>query len=150
GIVLPQIMSLEVSVMIGSLFLVGGLFWVYHALKYSRSRWSEWLKPVLLLASGLLMLFYPMGGVAAVGLLLAIYLLLDSFGSFTLANSLRPGKGWGWMFFNGIASLFLAVLFLIGWPSTSLLLVGLYVAISLFFDGWALLLIGWMQRKSAG
>lgn len=37
---------------------------------------------------------------------------------------------------------------MIGWPSTSLWLVGLYIGISLFFDGWALVAIGWALRKA--
>ncbi len=149
GIVLPEIMSLEVSILIASLFVVGGIFWGSHSFKYSRHQWSEWLKPFLLLVSGGLMLFYPMSGVAAIGLLLAIYLLLDSFASFTLAYGLYNERGWGWMAFNGITSLFLAVLFLAGWPASSLLLVGLYVAISLFFDGSVLIYLGWIQKKLA-
>ena len=50
------------------------------------------------------------------------------------------------MVFNGVISALLAILFLIGWPATSLWLVGLYVGISLVFDGWALITIGWMSR----
>ena len=82
------------------------------------------------------------------GLLLAIYLLLDAFGSFALAQSIHPVVGWGWMTFNGVTSMLLALLFLIGWPSTSLWLVGLYVGIALLFDGLTLLAIGWALRKS--
>jgi len=51
------------------------------------------------------------------------------------------------MVFNGVVSLLLAILFLAGWPATSIWLVGLYISISLFFDGWALLTISWMQHK---
>jgi len=94
-----------------------------------------------------LMLFYPMSGIVATGLLLSIYLLLDAFGSFILVYKMYPANGWGWMVLNGLASLVLAFLFFIGWPEISALLVGLYVAISLFFDGVALIFIGWMQRK---
>lgn len=147
GMLLPELMSLQTTVFIASLFLIGGAFWLVHAIKYSLRTWSDWLKPVLLLITGCLMLFYPLSGIAAVGLLLSIYLLLDAFGSFTLASTLRPERGWGWMMFNGVVSLMLAVMFLIGWPETSMFLVGLYVAISLFFDGFALVYIGWMQRK---
>jgi len=147
GVLLPQMMSLEATVFIASLFIVGGIFWAIHSFKYSKKQWSEWLKPVLLLVSGGLMLFYPLTGVASIGLILAAYLMLDAYGNFTLAYGLHPKKGWGWMAFNGIISLALAIMFLIGWPTTSLWLVGLFIAISLFFDGWALLLIGWEQRK---
>jgi len=146
GIFLPQLMSLETSIFIGSLFLVGGLFWIIHSCKYSRKDWGDWLKPVVLLIAGGLMLFYPLSGIAAIGLLLAIYLLLDAFSSFAMARTLHPQKGWGWMATNGVISLVLALLFLIGWPATSLLLVGLYVGISLLFDGLALIFIGIMQK----
>ncbi len=40
-----------------------------------------------------------------------------------------------------ITGILLILLFLIGWPVTSLWLVGLYVGISLLFDGWALVAI---------
>ncbi|MGV6858481.1 MAG: HdeD family acid-resistance protein [bacterium] len=142
GMVLPQVMALQATLFIALLFLAGGIMWATHTFKYSRQQWGDWLKPILLIMSGGLMLFYPANGIAALGLLLAIYLMLDAFSSFTLAYGLHPLKGWGWMAFNGVLSLLLSVLFLIGWPETSVFLVGLYVAISLFFDGWSLLIIG--------
>ncbi len=147
GIFLPGLMSLEIVLFIAALLLIGGIFWAIHTYKNNPNSFIDWLKPVLLLISGGLMLFYPTPGIAAIGLLLAIYLLLDAFGSFALAHAIHPLKGWGWMTFNGIASLVLALLFLIGWPVTSLWLVGLYVGISLFFDGWALIFLGWALRK---
>ena len=118
-----------------------------HAFKYKLFGWAEWLKPLLLLVTGILMLVYPMSGVAAIGVLLVIYLILSALGSFTFAYMVRPLAGWGWMVFNGVTSLALAILFLIGWPESSILIIGLYISISLFFDGWALLYMGWMQRK---
>ena len=147
GVILPELMSLEASILIASLFLIGGVFWLIHSFQARSKEWSEWLKPVLLLISGALMLFYPMTGVATIGLLLAFYLLIDAYGSFLMAYGLRPKKGWGWMVFNGVTSLVLAILFLIGWPVSSLWLVGVYISISLFFDGWGLLTIAWLQHK---
>lgn len=147
GVILPEVMSIEASILIASLLVVGGVFWLIHSFKARTREWTEWLKPVLLLITGGLMIFYPMTGVATIGLLLAMYLLLDAYGSFMLAFSLKGKKGVFWMVFNGIISLLLAVLFIIGWPASSLLLVGLYISISLVFDGWALVMIYWLQRK---
>jgi len=147
GILLPDVMSLSTAILVGWLLLVGGGLWAIHTYKYSPKNVMGWLKPVLLFIIGGLMLFYPVLGVEAVGLLMAVYLLLDAMGSFALAQSIHPAKGWGWMTFNGVISVLLASLFLIGWPATSLWLVGLYVGISLLFDGWALVAIGWMLRK---
>lgn len=147
GVFLPGVMSLGAEIFIAWLLLIGGIFWAIHTYKYSPKSVMDWLKPALLFVTGGLMVFYPVSGVAGVGLLLAIYLLLDAFGSFAFAQSIHPAKGWGWMTINGVTSAVLAALFLIGWPATSLWLVGLYVAISLLFDGWALLFIGWALRK---
>ena len=147
AIFLPGLMSLGTAFFAAWLLLVGGILWAVHTYRYDSKSFLSWLKPALLVAVGLLLLVYPSSGVAAVGLLLAIYLLLDAFASFSMAHAIRPAKGWGWMVLNGVMSLLLAALFLIGWPATSLWLVGLYVGISLLFDGWALLAISWALRK---
>ncbi len=147
GIYLPGVMSLGTALFAAWLLLIGGLFWAIHTFRYDAKKIMSWIKPGLLFVVGLLLLFFPMTGVAAVGLLLAIYLFLDAFGSFALARSIHPISGWGWMVFNGVVSFLLGTLFLIGWPVTSLWLVGLYVGISLLLDGLALVAIGWMLRK---
>ncbi len=126
---------------IASLLLIGGVLWSYHIFKQHPINFMNWLKQILLLVTGGLMFHYRLSGIDAIVLLLAIYLLMDAFGTFGIAHLHYPEKGWGWIVLNGIVTLFLAMLFLIGWPSISLWLVGLYVSISLLFDGWALYLL---------
>jgi len=150
GVFLPSMIALQAIYLIAFLFIVGGVFWLLHAIRYSVGYWGDWLKPVLLLTSGLLLLRYPGGGLGVIGLLLAFYLLLDAYGSFTLAMALRPFPGWRWMAFNAAVSLLLAVLFLIDWPRTSMYLIGLFIAISLLLDGIVLIYIGWVQRRMFG
>ena len=147
GVGMPWVLSIVTSVYVAWVFLIGGFVWAYHTFKSHPGSFLDWLKPLLLIVTGGLMLFNPMAGVAAIGLVLSFYLLLDAFGSFALAKALHPLSGWGWMAFSGLISLFLAILFLIGWPTTSMMLVGIYVGISLIFDGSALIAIGWAMRK---
>ncbi|HED33892.1 MAG TPA: hypothetical protein ENJ08_06695 [Gammaproteobacteria bacterium] len=147
GAVIPEIMSLETAIFIALFMLMGGLFWAIHTFQYARSSVMDWLKPLVLIAVGGMVLFSPEQGVAALGLFLAFYLMIDAFGSFSIAQAYYPAKGWGWMLINGIMSVLLSILFIFGWPQTSLWLVGLFVAISLFFDGLALVIIGWMAKK---
>ncbi len=141
GIVFPAIISFATGFFMAWLLFLGGIFWGVHTYKYSAKSVMDWIKPALLLITGSLMLFYPASGIAAIGLLLAIYLLMDAMSSFALAQSIHPAKGWGWMVFNGVTSALLAALFLFGWPNTSMWLVGLFVGISLLFDGWALVAV---------
>ena len=101
-----------------------------------------WLKPVLLVLIGVLFLCDPTAGVATLALLLTIYLLLDAFGGLGLAHDLYPHRGWGWMAVNGLLSLILAAVLIFGWPAESPVLVGIFLGLSLAFDGLALFLIG--------
>lgn len=88
-----------------------------------------------------MVLFNPIAGAAALGLVLLVYFLMDGFAGITFALALRPMQGWVWTLISGLASLALAVVFVVGWPFNSLWLVGLLVGISLIFDGIALLML---------
>jgi len=124
------------------LLIFGGLTSAYQVIKSYHKNWLAWLKPFILLVIGVLLLVYPISGAAVIGLLLAVYFLMDAFAGFSFAFEMHPMKSWGWMLFNGILSLIIAILFLIGWPLNSLWLVGLFVGISLFIDGFVLLYMG--------
>ena len=147
GIALPVVMSITASIFIGWLMLLAGLLWVYYTYRHSYKHLLDWIKPVLLVLVALLILVDPLAGVIAFTLLFSIYLLLDASGSFFMAYSMRPNYGWGWMAVNGIASLALATLLLLGWPKTTPILMGLFIGISLIFDGWVLIMIWWRARK---
>ncbi len=147
GIFVPSLMSLVVVAFLGWLFLVSAAVQGYITYKTYSGSFSAWLKPILSLIVGILFFVYPMGGVAVVGLLLATYLLIDAFSSFGFAMDYKPHKGWWILIVNAILSIILAALILIGWPVTSLFWVGLYAAISLFFDGVALVTLGMSAKK---
>ncbi len=142
GILLPQLMSLTVSIFIGWLFIFSGLISGYHVIRSYRKNWVAWFKPVLLLVLGILFLLFPTASIAALGLLLVVYFLLDTFAGFAAAHELKGHKGRIWMILNAILSLILAIIFLIGWPISSIWLVGLFVGISLLMDGIVLLTLG--------
>jgi uncharacterized membrane protein HdeD (DUF308 family) len=142
GAVVPNMMALEMSMFVAFFMLVGGLSWGIHTFQYARHSVTDWLKPLLLIVVGGLVLYSPEQSVATLGLFLAFYLMMDAFSSFSIAQAHYPSKGWGWMVVNGIVSVLLSVLFLTGWPQSSFFLVGLFIAISLFFDGLALVILG--------
>jgi len=142
GIVYPTFMSLTTVAFVAYLMLLGGLIGGYLTYKSNKKDWAGWLKSFLLILTALLLLFYPLQGAAALGLMFAIYFFVDAFSSFGLAFSLKPQKVWIFWLINALTSLVLGVLFIIGWPLSSLYLVGLFVGISLLFDGIALIVGG--------
>jgi uncharacterized membrane protein HdeD (DUF308 family) len=150
GITLPQFLSMAIALFAGWLLLFAGtiaLFITWHGF---RERWVAWLKPFVLIAIGLLILLHPLAGTAALGLMLAIYFLFDGFAGVGSAWEMRPQTGWGWLMFNGITSLLLALVLIAGWPFSSAWLIGLFIGISLLIDGISLLMICLATRPTEG
>jgi len=147
GVFAPSLMSLVVVNFLAWLFLFSAFVQGYVTYKSYSGSFSAWLKPVMSLIAAMLLLFFPVEGVAAVGMLLAAYLLVDAFSSIGFGLDYRPNKGWWMMILNGILSIVLAVILLAGWPFSSIILVGLFVGISLFFDGVALIAFGLGAKK---
>lgn len=148
GIALPQVMSMAAAFFVGWLMLIAGGMAAYITWYGFRDRWVVWLKPFALIVVGLLILIHPIAGTAALGLMLAVYFLLDGFAGVGSAWEMRPRRGWGWLMFNGLLSLVLALVFILGWPFTAAWLIGLFIGISLLFDGLALLMLGFAAKAN--
>ena len=140
GIALPQFLAMAVALFAGWLLLFAGTIALFVTWQGFRDRWVAWAKPVVLIIVGLLILLHPIAGTAALGLMLAIYFLFDGVAGVGSALDMRPQPGWGWMLFNGITSLALALILIVGWPFSSAWLIGLFIGVSLLIDGFALLM----------
>ncbi len=142
GMIFPAFATFTTVVFVAYLMLVAGLSSGWLTWTSNKKDWAGWLKSILLVLVSLLMLFYPMEGVAALGMLFAIYFFMDAFAGFGLAFSLRPKKIWWLWLVNAVTSLALGTIFIIGWPFSSVYMIGIFVGVSLLFDGLALLMGG--------
>jgi len=147
GIIFPLASSIVTVELVSYLMVIAGIFSGYITWITNKEDWLGWLKSLVLLMMGMFIIFYPINGVAAIGLMLAFYFFMDAFSGFALALSMRGNKGWLIWLLNAFTSLVLGIVFIIGWPFSSTYLVGLFVGISLFFDGLALLAGGGIWRK---
>jgi len=146
GIVFPTFMTLTTVIFVSYLMLFAGISSAILTWQNNRENWAGWLKSFALICVAVFMIFYPMGGIATLGLLFAIYFFTDAFASFGLAFSHKPQKIWWMWLINGVTSIAIGVIFVIGWPFSSLFMVGLLVGISLLFDGMALFVGGkWLD-----
>ncbi len=142
GVLFPTFMTFGTLAFVSYLMLFAGISAGVLTWTSNRNDWTGWLKSFILIVVASYMIFYPMQGVATLGLLFSIYFFMDAFTGFGLAFSAEGQKHkWVWLF-NAATSLVLAIIFIIGWPFTSLWLVGFFVGVSLFFDGIALLVGG--------
>lgn len=147
GIALPQLVSVTLALFVAWLMIIAGGLSLYSTWHGFRERWVVWLKPFILITFGLLILLHPLAATGALGLMLAVYFLLDGFAGVGAAWERRPQHGWGWIMVNGMLSLLLAAVFIVGWPFSSLWLIGLFIGISLLFDGISLLMFALGSEK---
>jgi len=142
GIFAPALMSLVVVSLLGWLFIMSAIIQGYITYKTYRRSFSAWLKPALSFIIGMLFFIFPVQGIAVAAVMLSVYLWVDAFSSFGFAMDYKPNSWWWIHIVNALISIILAILIMIGWPESSLFWVGLYAAISLFFDGVALFSMG--------
>ena len=81
----------------------------------------EILLGILYICAGVYVLWNPVLGLVSLTIGLAAYLLLEAILEFVLAVRLRPAPGSGWLFFDGIITLILAVVIWRTWPLSAVL-----------------------------
>lgn len=147
--VYPMYASLATVIFVAWMMIFAGITTGYFTLKSNKEDWLGWLKTLLLIGTGIFVLIDPISGIAAIGILFAIYFFLDGFAGLVLGSSMRPNSGWWFWSLNGFVSILLGVIFLTYWTSISqeAWLIGMYVGISLFFDGITLLFMGKNIKK---
>jgi len=149
GIAVPGMTGLAATVVFGWLFVFSGALHVGYAWRASGARAVAWeiLIAVLYGAVGFYLLSNPVLGLTALTFALATYLVCEGVLEFVLAFVLRPLPGSGWLVFDGILTLLLAILIISGWPASSVWAVGTVVAISMLFSGVTRLMLSMSVRR---
>ena len=86
---------------------------------------------IVTLVLGIAILVLPLAGVASLALLVAAFPFAGGITRTALAFRFKPRRGWGWVLFDGLLSIGLAILIAIGWPQSSLAFVGLLTGFTL-------------------
>jgi uncharacterized membrane protein HdeD (DUF308 family) len=108
---------------------------------------GELLLGILYICIGVYLLMHPVAGLKALTIALAIYLLLEAILEFVLGFTFRPLPGSGWLLFDGILTLILAVMIWRAWPSSSEWAVGILVGVSMLFSGTSRLMLSLAARS---
>jgi uncharacterized membrane protein HdeD (DUF308 family) len=108
----PVIAGVTVTAIVGWLLVFSGLLHFAFAWRAGRAGAVLWelLLGVVYGAIGFYTLASPLGGLASLTLAIAIYLLLEGVLELALSFRLRPAPGSGWLLFDGIITLVLAVM----------------------------------------
>jgi len=147
GMVFPMFMSITSAIFFGWILLFSGFMASYHTLNTNKKDIFGWLKSFVLIFFGAITIINPMPGIATLGILFAIYFAMDAIASFALAFSIKGTPRWWIILLNAIVSVILSFLFISSWPFGSLYYVGLFIGISLFFDGIMLLTLSSVTKQ---
>lgn len=149
AIILPPVASLAVTIFVGWMLVFSGIIHFVYAWKTRHAGGILWevLIGVVYLAAGVYLLWNPIVGLAAVTLALALYLLFEGLLEFVLSYQLRPSPGSGWLLFDGIITLILALLIWRIWPIGAPWILGLLVGISMLVSGTARLMLSVAARR---
>ncbi len=147
GVVFPTFVTLATVLFVSWLMLFAGILASYFTWITNRGDWLGWLKSIILIVVALFMMFYPMSGVGTIGVVLSVYFFVDALAGFGLARAMYPNKGWWVWLVNALLSFALGVFFVVGWPFSSLYLIGIFIGINLLFDGITLFFTGHLFHK---
>ncbi len=143
AICLPGIFTLGFELLIGWLFLIGGVIQLVRTFQTKSIPNFVWtiLSAIVYLVVGGLLLWYPLRGVLTLTFLLALFFLIQGIFQIISSFTLRPMRNWGWTLFSGIVSVIIAAIIWSGWPGTAVWVLGLLVGINLLFAGLSMILL---------
>jgi uncharacterized membrane protein HdeD (DUF308 family) len=148
---LPVATTLAVELLIGWLFIIGGVWrgvWLVRSSRMPGFGWSLAMA-IVSVVLGILLLTMPLAGMLTLTMLLAAFLVLEAIGKIFFALDLRRhSPHWGWILTAGMLNLLLAGLIFAGWPSTAAWAIGLVVAINMIAFGVSLVIISLTTRDA--
>lgn len=143
AVLMPGIAALATALVFAWLLIFGGGCEIAYAIQTRANEGFVWklASGILTLVLGLAILILPVAGVASLALLVGAFLFVAGITRTALAFRLKPRRGWGWVLFDGLLSIGLAVLIAIGWPGSSLAFIGLLTGFTLIATGiWRIML----------
>ncbi|MGI9520643.1 MAG: HdeD family acid-resistance protein [Hyphomicrobiaceae bacterium] len=150
AIAAPHVTGIAVKILLGWLFLIGGIAEILHA--FSTSSWRGFVGNLLIgllyAVTGFWLAFYTTSGLLALTVFLAAMFAAEGVFKFVIALQVRPQDGWFWLLISGIVSLIAGVLLFTGLPYTAVWAVGLIAGINILWTGATFLSMAMMASDS--
>lgn len=151
AIAAPNLFSFVLTQLLGALCLVSGGVSIFQALfgKNSPHCFLSSLSAIIRIAAGSALLFFPIAGVAALTLIIAVVFLFEGIGCIVTSLRMRSNPAWVWLLLNGIVALILGGMIYARWPIDAAWVIGLLFGIQSLFSGSAMLMMGISSRPAA-
>jgi uncharacterized membrane protein HdeD (DUF308 family) len=133
----PLFTATITTIFIASILVVAGVLEVVQALRVHTAGAFFWrlLLGIVYGFAGVVLLLYPLRGVAVLTVVLGVMLLFEAAFTAALAFQVKPLSGWGWLLFDAAVTAILGFLILAHWPSSSLWAIGTLVGVAVLIRG---------------
>lgn len=134
---------------LGAFLVVGGVLQGAHALKSHgwKSVGIQAILAVLYIAAGFYTWAFPIPALEVITLWLAAIFFVTGFLRLVSAFQHRLFGEWFWLVLSSAISILLGVMIMNSFPSSSLWLPGLLIAVELLLQGWSMLFLGLAARS---
>ncbi len=143
AIAMPTLSSLSVELLVGALFVAGGIVQGIKTFELKRALEIIWsiVLSLLYLAAGGILLTHPWSGMLTLTLFLAIFFLIEGIAKIYFSFRLKNYENWGWLLVSGILSVIISAIIWSGFPGTASWVIGLLVGINLLFLGLSMIFL---------
>jgi uncharacterized membrane protein HdeD (DUF308 family) len=149
AVAFPFATTIAAKKILGWLFLISGIAQIIHS--FSTKDWKGFIPSLLVGALyvfvGGWLAFYPLTGIIALTVLLALTFIMQGVLESVLAFAIRPFAGWVWMLISGLIAVVAGILIISNLPSTATWAIGLLVGVNMISTGLAYLFIVSQVKK---
>ena len=152
AVAVPAPAALATTLFFAVMFCVGGGAEIAHAVATREHAGFGWklLSGVAMAGLGVLFAAFPAAGIASLAIVFGGLLLAHGVASVMLAFRLKPANGWGWVLFDGLVSVVLAIMIAAGWPASSVPVIGVLTGFALITAGfWRIVLARALRAAGA-
>jgi uncharacterized membrane protein HdeD (DUF308 family) len=149
AIAVPQVAGIAITGLVAWLLLFSGVLHLIMAWRSGTAGGVLWeiLLGVVYGGIAFYLLAHPAVGLASLTLALAGYLVAEAALEFAAWWQLRTSSGAGWLLFDGLVTLLLALMIASTWPSSAAWVIGTLVGVSMLFSGIARLMLSRAVRR---
>ena len=147
AIFVPAVAGITVTVLAGWLLIFSGIAHLIFGWERRTTGVLPWelLVGILYIIIGCYLLFHISAALAALTVVLGIYLFAEAILEFLLSYRLYPLPGWGWLAIDGLVTLVLAFLIWRTWSASWV--IGVLIGISILFSGISRLMLSWAAQR---
>jgi len=128
---------------LGWLFLFSGVIGLATTfmMRGAPGFWWALISGLIGIGAGVVLLMSPASGAVSLTLVLIAFFIVEGVATimYAVAHRAQLAERSGWMMFSGVVDLVLAVMILMGLPSSATWAIGLLVGINMIFGGGAMI-----------